>query len=306
MTTTNADQGDTMSDQLQDTEVRITHLRPGAIRKRLSDKPVAWLPVGTLEWHGFHLPLGLDGLKAEALCRGAAERLGGLVFPTMFYGDHRGVLQEALFVPRVFSELTFDHRERLAQELGGEAGYHAANGTREQDNAALDRHADLLLRTFWMIRAYGFTRIVAIAGHYPNNSPLQAAIRRFHAVQTSCRVIGGTEEQLSGVPGGDHAARYETAQMMALLPELVDLEDLDHESGEPLGVRGIDPREATAEFGVSVLDGLVERMAVELTAVPAMPPFGDVDEDGTPPAWPTAPLVGSKVLDELFVDPANL
>ena len=287
-------------------EVRITHLRPAAISKRVAEKPVAWLPVGTLEWHGFHLPLGLDGLKAEALCRGAAQELGGLVFPTMFYGDHRGVLQEAIFVPRVFSELSFDHREKLCRELGSDAAYHAAHGQREQDAGALDRHADLLVRTFWAIRAYGFTRIVAVAGHYPNNSPIQAAIRRFHAAQSRCQVIGGTEEGLSGVPGGDHAAKYETAQMLALLPDLVDLDDLDADTGEPLGVRGVDPREATVDFGRSVLDGMIARLRPQLEQVPAMAPFGDVDEDGTPPSWPAPPLVGSKVLDELFVDDANL
>lgn len=38
-------------------------------------RSVALLPVGAIEAHGPHLPLGTDGVIAEAMCRAAAERL---------------------------------------------------------------------------------------------------------------------------------------------------------------------------------------------------------------------------------------
>src|SRR5258708_36699292 len=99
-------------------EVRMTHLHPRDFRGRLEEMPVAWPPTGTLEWHGFHLPLGFDGVKAEALCMLAARDIGGVVLPPMFYGDDRGILQEGIYVPAMFSELPFDHREQLCRELG--------------------------------------------------------------------------------------------------------------------------------------------------------------------------------------------
>ena len=43
-------------------ETRIERLRPIEIRKRREELSVAYLPLGTLEWHGLHNPLGADGL----------------------------------------------------------------------------------------------------------------------------------------------------------------------------------------------------------------------------------------------------
>ena len=286
-------------------EVRAAFLHPRDFRGRLEHRPVAWLPVGTLEWHGFHLPLGFDGVKAELLSVKAAEQIGGVVFPAVYYGDHRGILQEAMFLPGVFPGLTYDHRSELARELGGDAFLHAANADREQAAGALDRHVELLLRVFWGIRAYGFTRIVAIAGHYPNVVPLRAAAARFHRLQISCRAIVGTEEELSGIPGGDHAARYETSQMMALAPDLVRLEELEERrASEPLGVFGLDPTSATAALGNQIVESFVRAMQGKLGEVPPMPRFGSRDEDGHEGIWPSN-LSDPDAIEDLFTDPAN-
>lgn len=65
-------------------EVRYTHLRPEQFDKRLKKFPVCFLPLGSLEWHYLHLPLGTDYLEAEAMCIGAAKRCGGIVFPPLW------------------------------------------------------------------------------------------------------------------------------------------------------------------------------------------------------------------------------
>ena len=39
-------------------KVRYAELLPHEFRTRLAQRPVAYLPLGTLEWHGEHLPLG--------------------------------------------------------------------------------------------------------------------------------------------------------------------------------------------------------------------------------------------------------
>jgi creatinine amidohydrolase/Fe(II)-dependent formamide hydrolase-like protein len=51
-----------------------------------NDKPPILLPVGALEQHGPHLPLGTDGLLSAAVAADAAARVGGLVAPTLSYG----------------------------------------------------------------------------------------------------------------------------------------------------------------------------------------------------------------------------
>ncbi|MCX7598885.1 MAG: creatininase family protein, partial [Armatimonadetes bacterium] len=62
--------------------------RPGEIDAVLSQAPIACLPWGLLDLHGPQNPIGLDALKAHALCLMAAERTGGLVWPPIFAGYH--------------------------------------------------------------------------------------------------------------------------------------------------------------------------------------------------------------------------
>ena len=39
--------------------------------------PVAFLPLGTLEWHGPHMPLGADGIQSKELFIELAGKMGG-------------------------------------------------------------------------------------------------------------------------------------------------------------------------------------------------------------------------------------
>ena len=55
---------------------------------------LAYLPVGSLEWHGPHLPFGTDYMTVTHLAEEAARRYGGVVFPPIYYSDVRYYLQE--------------------------------------------------------------------------------------------------------------------------------------------------------------------------------------------------------------------
>ena len=48
---------------------------------------VCLLPMGVLEKHGTHLPLGTDGLSAHELCVRAASRESAMVFPEYYFGS---------------------------------------------------------------------------------------------------------------------------------------------------------------------------------------------------------------------------
>jgi len=56
-------------------------MRPEELDLALSGNPLVICPWGALEWHGAHLPLGLDGLVAEAFSERLAESTGGILLP---------------------------------------------------------------------------------------------------------------------------------------------------------------------------------------------------------------------------------
>lgn len=54
---------------------------------RLKTNPVLILPVGALEAHGPHLPLGADQIQAESTAAALADRVDGVIAPTIPYGS---------------------------------------------------------------------------------------------------------------------------------------------------------------------------------------------------------------------------
>ena len=70
-------------------EIYLPLLRPGQIRERLSRTPVAFIPIGPLEWHGPHCPYGTDGLNAQHTAAEVCQRIGGVLWPTLFWGTER-------------------------------------------------------------------------------------------------------------------------------------------------------------------------------------------------------------------------
>jgi creatinine amidohydrolase len=70
---------------------------------------------------------------------------------------------------------------------------------------------------------------------------------------------------------GDHSAKWETSILMALRPDLVEMDRLPTNPDEPLwGVSGLDPRvHATPEVGHQIVEAIVTRIgarAMELLA----------------------------------------
>jgi len=62
-------------------EVRYHMLRPAQIVERRQACSVAYIPIGTIEWHGVHNPTGSDTLQAEGLAIMCAEKGGGAGIP---------------------------------------------------------------------------------------------------------------------------------------------------------------------------------------------------------------------------------
>jgi creatinine amidohydrolase len=68
------------------TDVQVELLLPHEIDDALARRSVVYIPLGSIEYHSRHLPVGLDGLNAHGVCIRAAARTGGIVLPVLYYG----------------------------------------------------------------------------------------------------------------------------------------------------------------------------------------------------------------------------
>jgi len=223
-------------------EVRLEFLRPKEIDQAQAECPTIFQPLGTIEWHGVHNVVGVDAVKAHALCVRAAQKGGGVVAPTL-YGGVGGLDQPHTFIMdaenSVFSQLLRPWLEQLCREMARD----------------------------------GFRAIIILTGHY---GAAQQIVVRETAVRMS-RALGipvlGTPEYILAMDvgyTGDHAAWGETSLMMHLYPDTVDLSRL----GNPpyRGVGGRDPKEASAEDGRMITEKIVSRLA---TLAQRMPKWDD-------------------------------
>lgn len=74
--------------------VQMQLMRPGQLEAAARKFPVVYVPFGGIEWHGRHLPLGTDALKAHGILVKCAERHGGVVYPPVYF--HAGFDREHL------------------------------------------------------------------------------------------------------------------------------------------------------------------------------------------------------------------
>jgi len=237
--------------------LRFHELRPSQIRAVREKFPVAYLPMGTLEWHGYHNPVGLDGVKATAMAERFAERIGGLVVPTLWWGDHRGILAEVVFV-----RPEFDHRPGIAEGHGLSIEAFQEDAKRAEADGGWTAYEAVLRNTFYELATFGFKVIVTISGHYPLMGPASRAAEAFNLAQRArvIPIIGF--DLVRDRFQGDHAAQWETSLMLHLRPELVDMGALEPDRSKPLvGVMGVDPRgTATADYGRRGIEAMTEAL----------------------------------------------
>ena len=172
---------------------------------------VCLLPLGVVEKHGEHLPLGTDFPTAQEIACRAAEIEPAIVFPEYYFTQ----IQEAKHQPgciAIGAEVMWKLLENVCDEI-------ARNGLR---------------------------KIIFVNGHGGNNSFLPYFIRMtlekqkdyviylhhgwvpFPEYQEEWNQMRQTEED-------GHAGEMETSIIMAILPELVKLKDLAEKPGKALG-----------------------------------------------------------------------
>lgn len=217
-------------------DVQMQYLRPAQLEAAGRAFPVVYVPFGPIEWHGRHLPMGCDALKAHGVLVRTAERYGGVVFPPVYF----------------HSDFPMGHM------------------------------VPLLTHLFERLRGTGFRVIIGVSGHN-----IQAQIDMVQQALDPVTAAGGIvgtalwEITLSQCAESDtdHAAKWETSDMMALYPDRVDLGALGEgplapNMQAPDGIGGLDPRtHASVDAGlrnIELASDAIGRRARELLA--SLPP----------------------------------
>ena len=96
-------------------------LRPAQIDEIRDESPIAYLPWGALEWHSYHAPIGLDGLKAHGLCLALARKTGGVVLPAVYVGTDtikpfKGFKHTIEHAQETVTTLCLEYLEQLVDE----------------------------------------------------------------------------------------------------------------------------------------------------------------------------------------------
>ncbi len=169
------------------------------------------LPIGILEKHGPHAPIGSDLIHVREWAARATKQEYAVVFPDYFYGQ----INEARHQPGTFSlppKIVWDLLEATCEEI-------ARNG---------------------------FKRIVIINGHGGNPNLLQYFVqtqldkRRDYAVyfftpgKDYAYLEKAKQMRRSDAAGDSHAGENETSTLLYLRPDLVKMDSAKNESGENL------------------------------------------------------------------------
>jgi creatinine amidohydrolase len=243
-------------------EVRYHMLRPQQIIARRKECPVAYIPIGTIEWHGLHNATGADALQAEGLSIVCARRGGGLVFPPLYYGENR---LEALM------EVNARDCEEIARSMELPPENFAAEFQPFSVTEQMLNYNRLLLHILAEVETLGFALGVFVAGHYPLIDHARAAVLQFNQRRVKqdrmlAWVVADHLLVLDCYPtAGDHAGIWETSHMLALHPETVDLSTLPAKGQSLIGVtESRPPQDATAKFGQEILNAAAEVVVKEV------------------------------------------
>lgn len=237
---------------------RYHEMLPHEIVERRKQFPAAFIGLGTLEWHGHHLAVGNDALKAEKLCEMAAIKSGGFVFPTLWYGE-----------PRTHYMLEHDNTRdggNVADYLNQKRAKLRTDYFRRSNEEQVQRFRDLVFHMLIQMNVCEMRAVCLVCGHYPLAWFLEPTIEDFNKQFPDTQAFAGIEPAYSpGKPdicGGDHGGIWETSYLLYLRPDCVDMHQLSRPDEPFLGV-GDNAGQGTIEKGrracLTMVDGIVDK-----------------------------------------------
>lgn len=234
-------------------DLQLERLIPEQIYAGLAQKSIIYLPLGAIEWHGLHLPIGLDSMTAHGLSLRAARKTGGLVMPPLYYG------------------------------MTGSIGHHPWTILLEEETTFLKILRDTLRR----LEDFQVKMTVVFTGHFGRRQ--LAALQQLaedwkQEVHTMKLLVLSIHECPEARLKGDHGGIFETSVLKQLHPDLVRLEKLpdvrefpandpqgnswgDHRRDPQnvlFGILGDDPRHYNDGIAIELLETLTQWLIAEV------------------------------------------
>ncbi|MCB0095941.1 MAG: creatininase family protein [Caldilineaceae bacterium] len=215
------------------TEVRWERMFPDQLEMALAACPLVYLPYGLCEPHGPQNAVGLDALKAHAICCAAAQTHGGIVAPPDYWHIHEIGLYASWAAERVG-----EVRSWLS----------AMPPWQHFKNVCYHMRA---------VDALGFHAAILVTGHYgPNWEDLKTLLSILQP-HFATRLYGLPDFEANqpgfdndGRSGGDHAGKVETSLLWALEPQCVDMSRMPvDETGAPHFAMGPDATQSDRRVG---------------------------------------------------------
>jgi creatinine amidohydrolase len=217
-------------------ECRLDRLTSQQAADRLAVASVAYVPIGSIEFHGPHLPMGVDMFTAQGVCLEAARRTGGVVLPPSYLANGCLDLPHTLtFEPALVEAWARSVVEQLQHRGVG---------------------------VVVLLTGHGPLDLIHILKRVAKESDRPGA-RTYGLcwLELNAALLAGPEQGEPTVI--DHASTVETSWMLALEPDLVHLGELPQDpAGASLGVYGLNPRfTASAESGMAQISACAELLA---------------------------------------------
>lgn len=214
-------------------EVRAQFLRPGQLLSAQDAFPVAYVPIGTLEWHGRQNPIGCDAIKAERVCVETARRTGGVVMPPLYFS----------------TDSYFDAGTGLDLGMDAPAGFKLPGSFYRIPE---ELFYNLLRAACANYLERGFEMVILVTGHTPRVQldTLSRVCYDFATVEGRYPVRwftdwSGAGDEVKSV--ADHAAGYETSMMLFHCPQCVNMRANDNQARPGLSTAGPTPWDSAAQ-----------------------------------------------------------
>lgn len=199
------------------TKVYIGEMRPGELCYKINEFSVAYIPLGTIEWHGRQNPLGCDEIKSRRVCEEVAKQIGGVVMPSIFFA----------------LDIDFAHDNGVGHGMDGISGMVLPGSYYQIEDDLLIRYLVNACRNYF---SRGFDMVVLISGHNPPiQMEMMKMVQEFFKesdkkiiCNMECDLIDDESKRMC-----DHAGGYETSMMLYLNESLVKL-DMNNDVENPM------------------------------------------------------------------------